>query len=185
MNIDRQLHLRGNRDYLHSTTLFDDILSLRGNTVRQIDFIFNRKTGQQVSYCFEPVGSDVAPVAVWRDEEATIYVVARDEPIDQSMSYDEPGLVARCEFAADGNVRIPADLGAFTVMEALVAAFKALLQRTVATHNPQVVFARIRLSKIPVLPLTIRYRRRIGEFYQGDILADGAGIGQIFFGEWK
>lgn len=185
MNLDRRLQLRGSRDYLQSATLFDDILALRGSAVRDVDFVFHRKTGRQVAYRSEPPADGTLPVAVWRDAEATIHVLERDEVITESLTYDEPALVATFDFHPGGDVVIPPRIGGFTVMEAIVAAYKALLHRTVATHKPKVVFVRARLSRLPDLPVTVRHGRRIGEFYQGEILAGGARVGQIFFGEWK
>lgn len=184
MNLDRDLPFRGARNYLQSATLFDDILLLRGDSVKSVDFRFNKKTARQVRYQSVPPENESASVAVWRDSEATVFVVERDEEIGESVPYDEEALVDRFVFTAAG-VEVPSEIGEYTVMEAIVAGFKALLHRTVVTHKPKVVFVRARLSELPALPLEVRYTRRIGEFYQGEICASGKNVGQIFFGEWK
>ena len=118
------------------------------------------------------------------DADKSIFVVESDQPITQRVGYDEQSLVDRFTFGPDG-VAIPAQIGDFSVMEAIVAAFKALLHRTVVPHKPKLVFVRVRLQTVPRLPLEVRFNRRIGEFYQGDIRADGRSVGQIFFGEWR
>lgn len=184
MNLDRDLPFRGSRNYLQSATLFDDILLLRGDAVRSVDFKFNKKTDRQVHYQSAPPEIESTSVAIWRDSEATIYVVEREQEIVESVPYDEEALVDRFAFKSTG-VELPQDIGDYTMMEAIVAAFKALLHRTVVTDKPKVVFVRARLSQLPDFPVEVRYSRRIGEFYQGEIFSRSKAVGQIFFGEWK
>jgi hypothetical protein len=178
------LPFRGDRNYLQSATLFDDLLAWGGGSPRNIDLTFHRKTDRQVGYETSPPADEGALVATWRDADKAIFVVESDQPITQRVGYDEQSLVDRFTFGPDG-VAIPAQIGDFSVMEAIVAAFKALLHRTVVPHKPKLVFVRVRLQAVPRLPLEVRFNRRIGEFYQGDIRADGRSVGQIFFGEWR
>lgn len=183
MNLDRHMSFKGGRTYLHSTTLFDDLIQLKGLQVGPIDFKFDKRTHQQVRYQPEPPAKGV-PVATWRDSGGVTYVVERDEAITDSVPYDEDGLANRFTFT-EQSVALPSDLGGNSLIEAVVAGFKALLQRTVAGKASKLAFVRLRLSSLPALPLEIRFTRRIGEFYQGDIHANGKPVGQIFFGEWK
>lgn len=178
------LPFRGDRNYLQSATLFDDLLEWGGGEPRNIDLTFHRKTDRQVGYQTSPPADDALLVATWRDADKSLFVVESDQPITQRVDYDEPALVDRFTFGPEGVV-VPADIGEFTVMEAIVAAFKALLHRTVVPHKPKLVFVRVRLQSVPQLPLEVRFSRRIGEFYQGDIRVDGRAAGQIFFGEWR
>jgi hypothetical protein len=184
MNLDRDLPFRGARRYLQSATLFDDILSLVPEGLNNIDFKFHKKTDRQVHYQSMAPTQESAIVAVWRDDSQVIYVVERDEPIMDSVPYDEDALVGRFVFTSDGAL-VPRDITGFSVMEAIVAAFKAILHRSVVTDKPKVVFVRVRLRCVPGLPLEVKYSRRIGEFFQGDIRVGGESIGQIFFGEWR
>lgn len=184
MNLDRDMSFKGGRTYLHSTTLFDDLIQLKGPEVGAIDFKFDKRTDHQVRYQTEPPVSGVALVATWRDREGTTYIVEREEAITDSTSYDEDGLADRFEFTGK-SVMLPADVGGNSMIEAVVAGFKALLQRTVAGKTSKLAFVRLRLSSMPGLPLEILFSRRIGEFYQGDIHVSGKPVGQIFFGEWK
>lgn len=183
MELDRTLAFKGARSYLHSTTLFDDLLQLKGPGLRAIDFTFDKRTDRQVRYQEQPPGDDASLVATWRDQSGTTWVVERDAAITQSRPYDEDGLAARFAFD-ERSVRLPAGAGDHSLVEALVAGFKALLLRTAAGEGAKLAFVRLRLPQLPVLPLEIRYSRRIGAFYQGDILAAGKPAGQIFFGEW-
>ena len=178
------LPFRGDRNYLQSATLFDDMLDWGGGMPRNIDLTFHRKTDRQVGYETTPPQHDAALVATWRDDDKSIYVVESDQPITSRVGYDEQALVDCFAFGPDG-VTVPVDIGDFTVMEAIVAAFKALLHRTVVPHKPKLVFVRVRLQSVPALPLEVRFNRRIGEFYQGDIRTGERTVGQIFFGEWR
>jgi len=178
------LPFRGDRNYLQSATLFDDLLAWGGGNPRNIDLTFHRKTERQIGYETSTPGEGATVVATWRDAGKSIFVVESDQPITQRVAYDEQSLVDRFEFGPDGVV-VPTDIGDFTVMEAIVAAFKALLHRTVVPHKPKLTFVRVRLESVPHLPLEVRFSRRIGEFYQGEIRVDGRVAGQIFFGEWR
>ncbi|WP_166209748.1 hypothetical protein [Cognatiluteimonas telluris] len=187
MTPDRQLCFKGARQYLHSTTLFDDLLAVRGEAAGPIDFRFEHKTAHQVRYLegdAPDTGGDAVQVASWRDARGQVRVVEREALIDCRTGYDEDGLAR--SFACDGNVMaIPAEVGEHSAIEAIVAGFKALLLRTVAGPGAKLAFVRIRLAAAPRLPLQVRYNRRIGEFYQGDLVSADGIIGQIFFGEWR
>jgi hypothetical protein len=187
MTPDRHLCFKGARQYLHSTTLFDDLLGLRGEAAGPIDFRFEHKTAHQVRYVAgdaSVAAGDAVQVASWRDAGGEIRVLERDAMIDCRSDYDEDGLAR--SFAYDGNVvAIPADVGGHSAIEAIVAGFKALLLRTVAGGDARLAFVRIRLAAAPRLPLQVRYNRRIGEFYQGDLVGADGILGQIFFGEWR
>lgn len=181
MKLDRNFPFRGTRNYLHSTSLFNDLLQLRERHATSIDMKFHRRTDRQVSYIDELPGRE--PVAEWSDSGGKLFIVERDEPIVEREPYDEDGLAAQFEVA--GRVtRIPAAIVPFTRIEALVAGFKRLL-RSVHQDKRRYAFVRVRLNHCPEAAMEIRYARDIGAFYQGDISADGKVIGQIFFGEWR
>lgn len=185
MRLDRTFRFRGTRDYLHSTSLFDDIVQIRGTDIRNIDMKFHHRTDRQVSYVDTPPSSDDIVVAEWKDSSGTLYVVERDTLIREREPYDEEILADR--FDIDGrDVDIPAEIGAFTRIEALVAGFKRLLntRRNLPTRS-HYAFVRIRLQHYPEGTFRIRYARDIGEFFQGDISEGENRIGQIFFGVWQ
>jgi hypothetical protein len=181
---DRQFTFKAKRDYLHSTSLFDDLVAHRGDLARQIDFRFSHKTDRQVSYLdTRPSPQDVL-VAEWSDAGGQLYVVERNEAIREAVPYDEAALVSR--FRINGRtVEIPAELGPFTRIDALVAAFKHLLQQVSPLEGGRKhAFVRIRLARVPQGATSITYARDIGTFSQGDIREDGKLLGQIFFGVW-
>lgn len=183
MDLDREFQFRGNRKYLQSASLFDDLIEVRGEGICTIDFKFHRKTGNQVTLTDKaPTDTDTL-VAEWNDSRGKIYVVERDEPIRDSTPYDEPLLVNM--FNVDGRtINIPLDVDPFTQIEALVAGFKHLLQSVYPDVSRKYVFVRIRLKHLPQSPVQIKYSRDIGAFFQGDIHESEQIFGQIFFGEW-
>ena len=181
MKIDRTFQFRGARDYLHSASVFDDLLQVRGMHSTRIDLKFHRRTARQVSYVDEL--SDQEAVAEWSDSRGKLFVIERDECISDRVPYDEDGLAE--QFEIEGRIaRIPAELGPFTRMEAVIAGFKRLLQATYPGMQRKYVFVRVRLDRCPDTAMEIRYSRDIGAFFQGDLSASGKLVGQIFFGVW-
>lgn len=184
MKTDRTFSFRGDRQYLQSASLFDDLIRFRGPHARDIDFRFSHKTDKQVSYLDARPEAGERVIAEWSDAGGRLFAVERDEPIYESRPYDEPALVRLLR--VDGRtVHVPADIGAFTRIEALVAAFKHLLLSTYPDIRRKYVFVRIRLKHEPQGASEITYARDIGTFFQGDIRENGEMVGQIFFGIWQ
>lgn len=185
MRIDRTFRFRGTRDYLHSASLFDDILRTRGAAAKNIDMRFHHRTTQQVSYLDTPPSPDDVVVAEWRDSAGMLHVVERDEPIREREPYDEPAL-ADMFGIDDRHVDIPGHIGSFTRIEAIIAGFKRLLHTCRdLPGGARYAFVRVRLQYCPEDAIRIRYARDIGEFFQGDISEGETRIGQIFFGVWQ
>jgi len=92
MKLERTFRFRGRRDYLHSTSLFDDIRKIRGADARNIDMRFHRRTAHQVSYTDTPPSADDTVVAEWSDDAGKLYVIERDDRIHEHESYDEGAL---------------------------------------------------------------------------------------------
>ena len=185
MKLERTFRLRGNREYLHSASLFDDILQIRGNGARNIDMKFHRRTAHQVRYIdTRPTSNDVV-VADWKDEAGALYVIEREEPILDCEPYDEPALAGM--FTIEGReVLIPKQIQPFTRIEAIIAGFKRLLHECrEIPQGSQYAFVRVRLRHCPEDAIRIDYARNVGAFLQGDISEHGTGIGQIFFGVWQ
>jgi hypothetical protein len=184
MELSRNLSFKGGRNYLAGTTVFDDIVALRGRSIRGIDFRFNHKTDRQVSYQSASPTEGQVSVGTWRDDQEAFHIVERDTPITARVPFDEDDLVKNFVFEP-GRVAMPADIAANSTIEAIVAGYKQLLLRSVMNHQAHLAFVRLRLPAVPTLPLEIRFSRRLGEFYQGDLIKDSKPAGQIFFGEWR
>jgi len=184
MRTDRRFTFRGDRRYLHSTSLLNDLLKLRGEAAIDFDFRFSRRTDHQVSYQDDAPGDAGRLVATWQDRSGSLFVVEDEEVISGATPYDEAELMQR--ILVEGRIaHIPAGIEPFTRMEALVTAFKHLLQVVNAATPRKYAFVRIRLRRQPKGPCSLIYSRDIGEFFQGDIREEGELLGQIFFGAWK
>lgn len=183
MSDESDFAFRGDRKYLQSATLFDDLVARRGDAARDIDLRFARRTDRQVRYLAQRPDEGESLVAEWHDEGGDVFVVEGNAPIERSEPYDEPSLVAGFRFAGR-TVDVPADIGRFSRIEAIVAAFKHLLHRVYPDVARKYVFVRIRLAKLPEGALRIVYARDIGRFFQGDIVEGDRTVGQIFFGVW-
>lgn len=182
MKLERTFRFRAARDYLHSTSMLDDLLRTRGAAAFPIDMKFHLRTNQQVAYVDAPPAAGVPLVAEWSDAKGRLYVVPRGVTISEREPYDEPALVAL--LTRDGrSVDVPADIAGFSRCEAVIAGFKYLLEEA-RGRGVKYVFARIRLDALPQGAFRINYARDIGRFFQGDIVFDGQIHGQIFFGKW-
>ena len=138
MRLDRDFAFRGSRDYLHSTTVMNDLLRLRGGAPGGFDFRFDKRTDRQVRFQDEAPAEGEALVGTWRDAAGTIHIVERGERIARSEPYDEDGLASRLEFG-DNAVDLPAELPGHTPTEAIVAAFKAMLSLPI-NDGPSLAF---------------------------------------------
>ena len=184
MRIDPEFAFRGGRDDLHSTTLMNDLLRLRYGAPGGFDLRFYRRTDHQVRFQDEAPADGKVLVASWRDTSGLVHVVERGDRIERSEPYDEDGLANRLEFS-ESAVALPESLPGYTPVEAIVAAFKALLRRGPAGPGAKVAFVRLACSEAPALPLRIAYSRKLGDFFQGDLSVAGRPIGRIHFGEWR
>lgn len=182
MKIERSFRFRATRDYLHSTSLLDDLLHIRGATAYPIDMKFHLRTDQQVAYVDAPPAPGTPVVAEWSDAVGRLYVVPRGVTISAHEPYDEPALIARMA-RAGRTVEVPSAIPGFSKCEAMIAGFKHLLE-AVRESRTKYVFARIRLDTLPTGAFRINYARDIGRFFQADIVVADETIGQLFFGEW-
>jgi hypothetical protein len=184
MRLDREFTLRGGRDYLHSAAVIDDLLALRPRAVEEgFDFRFEHRTDRQVRYQDEAPGDRSDLVGTWSDADGMVYLVSRGEPIVGTSPYDEDGLASSFDFRPDG-VHVPSGLSGYTTIEAIIAAFKALL-RAGPAEGVKVVFVRMTCERLPTLPLRIDFSRKLGAFYQGGIRDELGSAGQIYYGEWR
>ena len=184
MELEPDFAFRGSRNYLHSTTVMNELLRLRDGAPGGFDFRFDKRTDRQVRFREEAPAEGEVLVGTWRDAKGAVHIVERDARIERAEPYDEDGLANRLAF--DGNaVDLPMELPGYTPAEAIVAAFKALLRRGAAGPDAKVAFVRLACNATPTLPLRIVFSRRLGDFFQGDIEASGKPFGRIHFGEWR
>ncbi|TAN11887.1 MAG: hypothetical protein EPN34_06090 [Burkholderiaceae bacterium] len=161
------------------------MLQFRGGAAENIDMMFYRRTGHQVTYVDTTPALGAPPVAKWKDSAGTLYVIERSELIQDREAYDENELQA--QFKLDQtNVIVSDKIQPFSTIDAIVASFKYLLHKTYTIPvGAQYAFARIRLLRSFEGSFQISYTRHMGQFVQGDIHSYDIDLGQIFFGIWK
>lgn len=178
---------RGKRDYLHSTSLFDFIVTeyaMKAETPSDIDFIFIRKS-KHICRVETKSCEGEGLVASYEDNHGQYYMYETENLIKESVSYHEPALGEHFSIE-DKTSFVSFTDGNNTFIELSVAAYKELLVSLFPQYKGKYVFARIRLAHIPTLSFEICYKRKIAKrFYEGEITVDGAAVGLIYFGAWE
>jgi hypothetical protein len=175
-------YLRTNRDYLHSATVFDAIISVLDYEPTDIDFTFLKKTTKNCVLS-KKLPETKLLVAEYTDAKQAIYVVEGDEEIDNFQDYDDEPIANSCEIA--NNIASIHEIDSrYSAIESIIAVYKFLLQE-VFGHEKKYVFARIRLSKLPANKISVKYQRVMSNnFYQAAIYEADRKLGFILFGEW-
>ncbi|MGB3539497.1 MAG: hypothetical protein WBA42_15170 [Mesorhizobium sp.] len=176
----------GSRDYLHGSTLFNVMIdSLRYENIAptDLDFIFERRTGNQVSIVpGEPDGPAVK-VATLRHAGGVLTAIETEEPI----THRQPNV----ELALDKAFTLPAEAitvqhieAGYSFIATAIAAFKTILQKR--EPERKFVFTRLRVPAIPEGAFSVTFHRKIGNrFYEGRIEATCQDAGAIYFGVWS
>jgi hypothetical protein len=179
-------HLRGNRTYLHATSLFNYVMETYikdPSVLRDIDFLFHKHTDRNCIVLKDTKGLDPARiVAKYHDAGRDYFFYETDEKIASRMPYDEEALVGQCALRGD-TIAVPSSIGPHTFIEKAIAAYKHLLTSLHGERYGKYVFVRIQLERIPDGAFTITFDRIISNrFFQGTIRQNGSLSGRIFFG---
>jgi hypothetical protein len=172
---------KGERDYLHSASLFDYILAQLETVPTRIDFRFSRRTAQRCRLITQRPHND-SLVASYEDAGNRLYAVETGQAITDRVLYDEDAIAAH--FTLDGNAVLVATACGYSFIECAVAGYKRLLISLYG--KKRFAFVRVVLARIPEGPFKISFARELGgNFYEGKISEDGVGIGGIFYGTWR
>ncbi|MCI5141557.1 MAG: hypothetical protein D3909_07490 [Candidatus Electrothrix sp. ATG1] len=185
-----QVSLRGERDYIHSTSIFDSIISLRkkdGIELKNIDFSMRRFTNKQ---CYlttkgKKKVNEEEIIGDYHDACGAMKILELQEDITERTPYPEHEIIDQCSIH-EKKISVPAVISNYTFIEKLIAAYKALLQQLFGASGNFFFFIRLTLDHIPFGPFEITYDRIISsKYYQGTITAQDNKIGLIFFGVQK
>lgn len=180
-----EFRFRGRRNYLHSTTVLNWILAHTPATGRDMDFRFSAKTGHQVQIAGDTPAAGATVVGKYTDESVKFYVTESERLITAADAYDEDAICSRCRVTGSG-IDVPADLAGFTVVEAVVAGYKRLMEELLPDRKGRFAFARLQWHAVPRGALRIEHRRTVsGQMYEGALVRDGIAAGRIIFGEWQ
>lgn len=175
---------RGDRDYLHSTTVFDFLLQY-DSAPEAIEFIFHGMTTRQCE-CLAAKDSESpnALVATYQSAGLTCFLYESDTPITLQYACNEKSILERVAIdRSTATFRLPPVEGA-TYIESVVAAYKDLLLRSVPEFSGAPMFGRINLRYVPTEGnCQVRHRRAMGrKFFQADLAHQEQPIGKLYYG---
>lgn len=183
-----ELCLRGNRDYLQGTTIFDyivDLMAKDGLQPVKIDYRMSRMTNKKL-LLRKKDASDSAEERVigeFRCEADEFDIVETDEEVRERCAYDEDTLMNICVF--DGaTIFIPREKSLnYTPIEKIISGNKFLLKREFSEKKITYIFARLILDYIPSGDMSITFSRIIsGRYFESKIFEEDRAIGSIYFG---
>jgi len=176
--------IKGQRDYLSGSIVFDFIVDKLRRDPRQLEIVFYEKTLNNCLFVTDAPPADATLVGKYRDPEGTVYILETPETIIRRVDYPEDKIVAACRF--DGvTAEVSADIPDFSFIEKLVAAYKHMLQVMHAGENHKFIFVQLKLQRIPAGAFSIRHERKLGNgFFQAAILEGETRLGAVFFNEW-
>jgi len=95
---DLELFFKGDRDYLHGTTLFDSVMkwitdTYQNKTITKVDASFHHLVQRQVSLYDTPVEDDDKPVGIFSfivdGERKKLYLYETDTPVRDRIAFSE------------------------------------------------------------------------------------------------
>jgi hypothetical protein len=176
--------IKGSRDYLSGSILFDFIVDKLARDPRDLNIVFYRKTLNNCVFTTDPPGPDAVLVGKYRDRNGSIYILETPGEISRYVPYPEERIVAACHFEGAG-AEVPAGIEGFSFIEKLVAAYKHLLQQMHPGEKHKFIFVQLKLGHIPAGAFSIRHERKLGNgFFQAAVSESAARIGTVFFNEW-
>jgi hypothetical protein len=193
LSTPKMLNFRGNRDYVHGTTLFS---LLTAGSERGQNFVFKVSRPifsnlVQIEEIANPEGGKNYPCScTWRENGAVRRMALMELPGGDGNArepYDEANILTKVKFEGDSAVFETSDGVPF--IDVVVAMNKALLLRL----NPvpvgtQYVFARLDLKEKydSYVPLKLVLSATSGgDFFVSDIYIEDFAVGKIYFSIWR
>jgi hypothetical protein len=137
-NFNLKLAFKGERNYVHGTTMFDEtvrLLSEAGYTqLNNVEFLIHRMTSANLRLVVEPYRENLSAsddVAVMRfsanEHSMQSYIKLHEGMPETRMPYDESAVSDRCEiYAATRSIQLVNDGVGYSQIEVLVSMNKSL-----------------------------------------------------------
>jgi hypothetical protein len=175
---------RGSRTYLHSSTIFDYLLTRDPKPV-DIDFAVHKMTDRQCTVSTEPqaAGDDML-VATYRSARLTYYLHETEQQIQGSYLCIENEICEHTTFeGATASLVMPPIEGA-TFIESVVGVYKKLLQVLHPDLTGKLVFARMTVTHVPNDGhCQVQQRRKIGaNYFESRLFHEDTPLGKLIFG---
>ena len=194
------LFLKGDRNYVHGTTIFDEVIKLLSknsfNNINNIEFFINKVATTNLKLAVEPLNArnafSPANVAIMRftmkGQPMQACISTADGVPKIRLPYDESLIIDHCEidFAGRG-ITIENNDSGFSQIEVLVSMNKALHLNTLKKpENTSWVFCRFDSpSWTPTdnpVDITITLQRLLGtRLTRANVELGGQFFGQIYF----
>ena len=183
-------YFRGNRNYLHSASLFDHIIenyvAKRYEPVN-IDFSINKLTDRNCIIISKTQSEQFLGkiIGQYTDSLSQLIIYESNDKITQHFPYDEEEIKRHCKMV--GNQRIICDdIRNYSFIDRAVAAYKFLLTSIFGEAYGKYLFARIMIDFIPKGNISVTHFRSISNsFFQGTISHKRNEIGTIIYGAKK
>lgn len=179
---------KGERDYLHPTTLMDYIVQqviASDDELKDIDFSMSRFTDRICDVVADDqMQADArSVVGQFRYGKQKLLILETTDKITRREEYDEDKILNNCETVEDNKIIVSENAGQFSFMERIIAAYKALLHQIFGESYHSFFFIRITLDTIPEGQMEITYNRIISKkYFQATITQHGQKIGVLFYG---
>ncbi len=175
---------RGNRSYLHSSTIYDYLLA-RDPQPFDIDFSVHKMTDRQCTLSVEPnAAGDDTLVATYRSAGLTCYLHETKRLIEGAYPCNENEICERTTFeGSTAHLEMPPIEGA-TFIESVVGAYKKLLPVLHPDLMGKLLFARMTVAHVPQNGrCQVQQRRKIGaNYFESRLFHDETPLGKLIFG---
>ncbi len=179
---------KGSRNYLHSTDVFNTMLSLFGKDIGNIDFSFYRITDKNILLTDIKPSSNESLVFTFsfqrNKEKFTYYGLETKTPIDCRYPYDEDAIVANALLDHTQKCAILNSSTKYSFIEHLVALTKVMHLNFLPPNKGKWFFARLQLLEVPenFLPLKVCLKQKLGlKLTRSSVFVDDKLLGSIYF----
>jgi hypothetical protein len=172
---------KGNRDYLHGTSMLDIFLTHAGTSetsIAEFDLVIFHSTRNHCEVTDQRQAGHKL-IARFTHEQQKLYLYELDEPITRSIEYDDPAPGEDFELGTEKSVMI-GSTGGHKRIELLVGSYRHLLDQLFG--NKKFRFARLQAAYLPSPPFTISFHRILSsKFYEGQIRDAHQLVGNLYF----
>ncbi len=175
---------RGQRDYLHSSTIFDYLIKSDPRP-EKIDFTFHKISDRQCTIMSQTnLGTDDVLVSSYKSEEATCFLYESNTAIQSRYPCNEAAIVEQLQFTGvTASFDMP-PIPQASYIESVVGAYKKLLHNSELKFGRKLFFAKLLLRFVPSCGhCGVSHRRKIGgDFFEAELMHDKNEIGKLYFG---
>lgn len=179
---------KGNRNYVHGTDMFNNLINILGKDIINIDFMIYKKTDKNIilSDSKAKLSDNVIFKFLYlkKGQEKLVYGLETDEKLNCRYDYDEESIVKVAKIDIPNKSIILDKKTKYSFIENVVAINKYLLNSLFIDKKGKWYFTRIQLKGISkeYLPLKLVFKNSFNlKLTKTEILTDNKKIGYIYF----